>query len=239
MPAEQEIQRLFASPLLRKAYETYDDPVSPAALPDAALAFLTAVAGELGAASVFEFGSGRSTGALLRHGCSVTSLEDSAHWMQQTLDQLAPSEKARHTPLVRPLQRRWHGCFPVMDWPIDADLAGRLRSADLILVDSPYFAPFRESTLWSALVHGESAVVILDDTRIPTLSRFCDRIAASNPALLHRRVAVGHTFDIFARLPHTPLQLRHTALDVLKGWRRFFLARRLVPSSVRIDFDIS
>jgi hypothetical protein len=219
------MQRLFDSPLFHKEYRECDDPAAPAALPGPALEFLTALAREAGAATVFEFGSGRSTAALLRCGCRVTSLEDSGYWMEQTRNLLSAGEKERHTALVRPLRRRMHGAFPVMDWPVDADLAGRLRGAGLILVDSPYYAPFRESTLWSALVHGGQAVVVLDDTRIPTLARFCDRIASCNPGLLHRRVRVGHTFDVFARFPGTSPRLRHSMVEIAKGWRRFLMAR--------------
>ena len=226
MSSETQIRSLFASPLFQRAYEAGDDPDSPAALPEPALDFLAQLAGELKAESVFEFGSGQSTKAFLRQGCAVTSLEDSDHWMEQTRNQLSAEEKGRHTALVRPLQRRMHGLIPMMDWPVDSTIAEKLGGADIILVDSPYFAPFRESTLWSALTHGRNAVVVLDDTRIPTLSRFCEVIVAQNPGLLHRRVAVGHTFDIFARAREEPLQMRHSIFEIAKGWRRFLLAGR-------------
>jgi len=224
MPSETQIRNLFASPLFQRDYETCDDPESPAALPEASLDFLSALAGELKAGVVFEFGSGQSTKMFLRQGCAVTSLEDSDHWMEQTQNQLSAEEKGRHTALVRPLQRRMHGFIPMMDWTVDSTIAEKLGGADIILVDSPYFAPFRESTLWSALVHGRNAVVILDDTRIPTLSRFCDMIAVENPGVLHRRVAVGHTFDFFARVTDEPLKARHPVFEIAKGWRRFFLS---------------
>jgi hypothetical protein len=224
MTGETAMRKLFDSPLFNKDHSACDDPAAPAALPGPALDFLLRLAAELGPKNVFEFGSGRSTVALLRQGCSVTSLEDSAYWMEQTVATLSPGEKERHTPLVRPLRRGMLGMFPVMDWEVDAGLSRRLRGSDLILVDSPYYAPFRESTLWSALLHSDHAVVVLDDTRIPTLARFCDRIASLNPGLLHRRVAVGHTFDVFARFPGTPLRLSHTLIEVMKGWRRYLFA---------------
>ena len=224
---DSELRKVLDSPLLQSGCVECDHPTQPAALPDAALEFLVALARQCGVASVFEFGSGRSTVAMLREGLRVTSLEDSDRWMEQTRAQLSGDEKTRHIPLVRPLSRRMHGWFPVMDWPVDAALARAIGSADLILVDSPYYAPFRESTLWSALVHNDRALVVLDDTRIPTLSRFCDRLAAANPALLHRRVKVGHTFDIFARTDDkAPLTRSHSLLEILKGWRRFFMAAR-------------
>ena len=222
-----DIRKVFDSPLLQDGYAECDHPAQSAALPDASLEFLVALARQCGVASVFEFGSGRSTAALLREGFRVTSLEDSDQWMEQTRAHFSEEEKSRHVALVRPLSRRMHGLFPVRDWLVDPELARCIGEADLILVDSPYFAPFRESTLWTALVHNDHALVVLDDTRIPTLSRFCDRLAAGNPTLLHRRVKVGHTFDIFARInDKAPLTQSHSLLDILKGWRRFFMAMK-------------
>ena len=148
--------------------------------------------------------------------------------MEQTVAGINPIEKARHHAVVRPLRLRFRGLIPVMDWILDADLQARLSKADLILVDSPYFTPFRESTLWQALNVGNQAVIVLDDTRIPTLSRFCERVAHTNPGLLHRRVPIGHTFDVFSRPEAIRLWDRHTPAEVLKGWRRFILRNRLL-----------
>jgi hypothetical protein len=222
-----EIKKLGDSPLFQKSYEEGDNPLASYALPDSSVDFLIALARQLEVANVFEFGSGSSTLALLKSGYSVTSLEDSPYWMEQTLKQLPEADKSRHTALVRPLSLRWHGLIPMMDWAIDAELAARLRAADLILVDSPSYLPFRESTLWSALTSSPSSVVVLDDTRIHTLSRFCDQIAAANPRLWHRRVRIGHCFDIFARLDDSPLRISHTPLETLKGWRRLFQGRQV------------
>ncbi len=225
MLADTEIRKLFDSPLMQKVYAACDDPKFPAALPDASLQFLLTLARQLEVTTLFEFGSGHSTIAFLQAGFSVSSLEDSKHWMKQTMGQLSDTDKRPDVSFVRPLRPRMCGLMPVMDWPIDRKLAAKIRNADLILVDSPFFPPFRESTLWSALLNNDHAVIVLDDTRIPTLRRFCDRIAAANPALLHCRVQVGHTFDIFCRL-HSPSQLKRaqTILEVLKGWRRFFIS---------------
>lgn len=206
-----------------------EHPTLPAALPDASLDFLVTLARNLQIASVFEFGSGQSTLAFLRAGYTVTSLEDSAHWMEQTTRQLSDAERSRHTALVRPLRQHFHGLIPMQDWAVDPALATMISQADLILVDSPYYAPFRESTLWSALRHNDHAVVVLDDTRIPTLARFCDRLAQANPPLAHVHVPVGHGFDLFARLhDQTPLRRGHSPVEIAKGWRRFFRARRPV-----------
>jgi hypothetical protein len=225
-----EIERLFQSPLFRRAYAECDHPDAWAALPDPALEFLVALGRQLGITTVFEFGSGRSTVALLRASYLVTSLENTDYWMSQTLSQLSAEEKARHTALVRPLRFHWHHLIPVLDWTIDSELGQRMWSADFVLIDAPFYSAFRERTLCSALIHSPHAVIALDDTRVPTLSRFCDRIAADNPTLLHARVRVGHGLDVFARSGDTPLRLRPPPLEILKGWRRYFLARRYAPS---------
>ena len=227
---------MLPDPAIRQLLDSYrslasgeegDHPTAPAALPDASLDFLVTLARDLQISSVFEFGSGRSTGALLRAGFAVTSLEDSARWMEQTVAALSASERARHTPVVRGLRRRFHGLIPTRDWVVDPPLATMISGADLILVDSPYYAPFRESTLWSALSHNDHAVVVLDDTRIPTLARFCDRLAEANPRWAHARVPVGHGFDLFARLhDQTPPRREHSWSEVARGWRRYFMARR-------------
>ena len=225
-----EIERLFQSPLFRHDYTECDHPDAWAALPDPALDFLLALSRQLGITTVFEFGSGRSTVALLKASLVVTSLENSSYWMSQTLSQLSEEDKARHTALVRPLRFHWHHLIPMLDWTIDPELGRRLRSADLVLIDAPFYPAFRERTLCSALIHSPHAVIVLDDTRVPTLSRFCDRIATDNPTLLHARVRVGHGFDVFARSCEPPLRLRPAPLEILKGWRRYFLARKYAPS---------
>ena len=219
------ITALFQSPLLTERRDDADHPTAPAALPENAISFLLDLARELNAMTIFEFGSGISTSAFLRAGYHVTSLEDSHNWMEQTLTRLSDELRRRHTALVRPLRLKLHGLFPAMDWAIDSELAMLIGNADLILVDSPYFAPFREATLWSALAHNANAVVVVDDTRIPTLSRFCDQLASVNPSLLHCRVRVGHCFDLFSRGgDDRSLKLKHGLVETLKGWRRFVTA---------------
>jgi hypothetical protein len=216
------IQEFFDSPALRKDYEVCDHDDAPAALPDASLDFLLEICQHLGIKKIFEFGSGRSTKALLSKGYHVTSLEDSDYWLSQTVKTLTPEEKEFHHTIVRPLNSRFLGLFPVMDWKIDSEIENSIREAELILVDSPYYTPFRESTLWSSLQHSNGALVIIDDIRIPTLKRFCDRLSTSNEFLLHARISVGHGFGIFYRPPGGKLHLNHSMLDMVKGWYRYF-----------------
>ncbi|MDF2433000.1 MAG: hypothetical protein JWP44_2631 [Mucilaginibacter sp.] len=209
---------------INKEFNEGDHPEAYAALPDASLEFLVELCKAQGIQKVFEFGSGRSTKAFLNAGCSVVSIEDSEFWMNETLKTLNDEEKVKLQPFIRPLKTRFLGAFLVKDWEIDDELLKHLQEAELILIDSPYYTPFRESTLWSSLTLGNEAFVILDDTRIPTLNRFCDRIAKANKSLLHKRIKVGHGLDIFYRDGNSTnsFSLDHSFSDVVKGWNRFY-----------------
>lgn len=227
MLTSNRVKDFFSSSIVKTEYSESDNSESPAALPDASLNFLIDVCKKLGIQRIFEFGSGRSTKALLNNNFSVTSLEDDEYWMNQTIKTLDESEKVNHTAFVKPLKRRFLGLFPVLDWEISDDLAKSISEADLILIDSPYYTPFRESTLWSGLNYSKGAILILDDTRIPTLQRFCNRLSSSNPSLIHTRVAVGHSFDIFYHNSEKKLHLNHSLTDTLKGWYRYISGRRV------------
>jgi hypothetical protein len=197
-----------------------------AALPDSALTFLEQFCREYDVRSVFEFGSGRSTKHLLSRGYIVTSLEDSPLWMSQTVGSLDEEEAALHRALVRPLSRTWIGGFPVLDWHLDEELVHAINDADLILIDSPSYPPFRESTLRNALKTAKGVYVIIDDLRIPTVRRFCEKIAASSDNLAFLRVGIGHDFGVFLASDSTTLRLQHSFVDIAKGWVRYFKALR-------------
>jgi hypothetical protein len=221
-----QIKQLFSDSYLSRTFECGDDPHAEAALPRSSLEFLLEVSRRIGAKRIFEFGSGRSTQALLTGGYRVFSLEDSAFWMSKSLETLQPDERSRHKGSVSALRTKMHGGFPVLDWVLDDSVKREMGLVDLILVDSPHFTPFRESTLWASLQYGSQALVILDDTRIPTLQSFCDRISSQNPQLLHRRISVGHGFDLFHRgNSGRTLHRKQSIVDMLKGWRRYFKGR--------------
>lgn len=222
----ENISRLFDDSYLDQQFESGDDPHAEAALPASSLEFLLEICCKIGAERIFEFGSGRSTQAFLGAGYSVFSLEDSSLWLSKTVDSLCGHEAKLHHSAVSALETNMVGGFPVLGWRIDKRLEEQMGRADLILVDSPHFTPFREATLLASLQLGPQALIVLDDTRIPTLRRFCDRIASQNPQLLHRRVAVGHGFDLFYRVdPGVPLVRKQSLLDLVKGWRRYFKGR--------------
>jgi len=221
----ERIEEVFRAGILFASFRPSDHPTVAAALPDESLNFLTTLAKAVDAKTILEFGSGRSTIALLTAGFSVISIEDSVFWMEETL-KVTPKSDAHHQALVKSLSMIWRNAAPFLDWRLDDELVGLIQAADMVLIDSPYYPPFRESTLLSALSMTERALVVLDDTRIPTLSRFCDRIARRNPHLMHRRVPVGHCFDVFCRLDRAPIDSHRSLPETLKAWRRFFVGRR-------------
>ena len=122
---------------------------------------------------------------------------------------------------VKKLNTKFLGLFPVLDWKLDLEMIQKLKNADVILIDSPYYTPFRESTLWTSLKFG-NGIIILDDTQIPTLQKFCDRLLISNKSLFHRRIKVGHQFDLFHKTSKKKLYLNHSLKDIIKGWFRYF-----------------
>ena len=221
MPSPERIQSAFQSSVFTRTRQEGDDS-NIAALPDVSLEFLVELCQVLSIKKVFEFGSGRSTKALLGIGCQVTSLEDSEHWMQETQKTLTAVERSRHKTMVKPLTRQFVGSFPVLGWELDQAMQSSIEQAELILIDSPYYTPFRESVLWTSLNVSNQAIVVLDDVRIPTIQHFCDRLVKANSSIQHRRVKVGHTFDVFYRNGKESLQLNQSIVDIIKGWRRYF-----------------
>ena len=143
------------------------------ALPEASRAVLLACVSQLGIRKIFEFGSGRSTRDFLRAGCEVTVVEDSQAWLDGN-DGSRSMERAcalRRRICCRSAGSGWRalhcgvGCFRKRRWQT-------LREAELVLVDSPAWPPFREHALVLALAHCRAALIVVDDANIPTVSRF-------------------------------------------------------------------
>jgi len=181
---------------------------------------------ELHLTNVFEFGSGRSTKSLLGRGCHVTSLEDSQVWLQNTLSMLSPAERQRHLAFLQPLRNVLLGAAPLKSWSFDLRLTRALAEAQLVLIDSPAYPPFREHALAMSLTHARHSLIIVDDANIPTVLRFCLRLAEKNH-LLHFHLPVDH--GLFFILPpehSTPLNASRSHWETMKAWRRFFLSHR-------------
>ncbi len=200
-----------------------DDPKSEAALPEVSLTFLEQFCEAYAIDRAFEFGSGRSTYCLLSLGCSVTSLEDSDHWSADTKSQLKPEHLCRFTGIVSRLRTCRLGYFPVLNWRLDGSLRNAIADSDLILVDSPHFTPFRELTPLRSLNNLKKGFVIVDDLRISTVRRFCERIARQNDNLEYVLVPIGHELANYYKKAFFSVKSKPSIADILKGWRRFFI----------------
>ncbi len=198
------------------------------ALPQASLALLKACVTRLGVRRVFEFGSGQSTRDFLAAGCEVTAVEDSGDWLAKTVAALDDGQRARFTPHLLPLRRVWLAGAPVRSWVLPDAALRSLREAELVLVDSPAWPPFREHALTLALTHCRHALVVVDDANIPTLHRFCRRLAASN-ALPFFETTMDHGLFFMGATGGNSPNVQRPVLETLKAWRRYFLAGPVAP----------
>ncbi len=196
------------------------------ALPDATLRLLGRLIEAGAVRNVFEFGSGRSTKLFLDAGCSVTALEDSPDWLDRTLASLTPEARSRLHAICQPLRFVLFQGAPFRSWTPDRDTLARLESADLILIDAPAFPPFREHALSISLQRGSRALIVVDDAGIPTVSRFCLRMAAG-PRMLHWRSTIDHGLFLFMRTGEFRPACRRGLVETAKAWRRFFMAGRM------------
>lgn len=196
------------------------------ALPPASLALLVECVKRLQVQRVFEFGSGQSTREFLAAGCQVTVVEDSEDWLAETLATLAPWQRERFASHRLPLRPVWLAGAPMRSWVLPEAALAALREADLVLVDSPAWPPFREHALALALEHCRGALIVVDDANIPTVQRFCRRLAGQNRAT-HFHTAMDHGLFFLYPADHGAVALHRPLLETLKAWRRYFLARGL------------
>jgi len=212
-------KRLLQTPLFAQPSSLTYCPDNLEALPESALQWLLDFADLVHARSVFEFGSGRSTSVFLKHGLKVSCLEDSSHWLDQTISCIPANHLCMLTTHCARLRLKWFHGSPIRGWE-NRDFETQIHSADIILIDSPNFTPFRERVLVQTLAK-VTVPVIIDDISVPTISRFCDRIRVLNPGILHARVPIGHGFDVFWNVDGHPLAYKRTVFEVLRAWRRF------------------
>jgi hypothetical protein len=205
-------------------------PDSGFALPASTLACFREIIDRLKITALFEFGSGRSTQVFLERGCRVTSLEDSDRWMQETAGYVEAARRQFWSPHVAPLTTVFDGFTPMRSWRPVEELVAALRRAQLILIDSPSYPPFREHALITSLRHSKRGLIVVDDANIPTVGRFCDRIAMRNPkAIRQYRTGKDHGLSFLMKLPGgARLDLHRGVLETGKGWRRFIAATRPV-----------
>lgn len=194
------------------------------ALPAASLAVLRECVTRLGIQRVFEFGSGRSTRGFLDAGCTVTAIEDSETWLSETLATLTPEQRERFKPVFLPLERVWLAGAPFQSWRLPEAVLADLCQAELVLVDSPALPPFREHALALALEHARGALIVVDDARIPTVSRFCQRLATRNGAA-HHFSRTDHGLFICGPATRQPFCAARSWIETAKAWRRYLLPR--------------
>jgi len=198
------------------------------ALPGSTIELLGTLVRRYGIQRVFEFGSGRSTKEFLRLGCEVACIEDSKHWMDETLRTIPPEEMVRLHPIVRPLRTVWHRGVPMKAW--GAEIAPELRDADLVLIDSPSYPPFREIPLLLSLAHAKNALIVVDDANIPTVRRFCERLAGDVDRVTSCSTTNDHGLFCFARIENSgEVDRWRGVVESMKAWRRYFSA--LTPAS--------
>jgi hypothetical protein len=176
-------------------------------------------------AQAFEFGSGRSTIAL-RSVCSgVTSVEDSAEWLQKTeaLPDQVPRRKGDLTVVV-PLTTCRLGLVPFKSFDLThhSELLRQLQTADLILVDSPPNPATRENALFTALQQAKpGALILLDDLDVPATKRFAQRLARTNPGCLEfLLIPIDHELGLFQKTAALPISYSPSLREILGAWRR-------------------
>ena len=193
------------------------------ALPNSTIELLGTLVGRYGIRRVFEFGSGRSTKEFLSLGCEVACLEDSKHWMDETIRTIEADKMDRLHPIVQPLRTVWHRGVPMKAW--GNEVVPDLRDADLVLIDSPSYPPFREIPLLLSLAHAKNALIVVDDANIPTVRRFCERLAGDVDRVLSCSTTKDHGLYIFARTESSGEIDRWRGLvESLKAWRRYMSA---------------
>lgn len=194
------------------------------ALPDASLALLAEAVAQLGVRRVFEFGSGQSTRCFLDAGCTVSLVEDSAEWLEQTLSTIAPSTRDRLATFRLPLRTAWLAGAPIRSWALPPEALVALRDAELVLIDSPPLPPSREHALALTLATARNTLTIVDDAGIPTVARFCRRLAERNGAV-HAFARIDHGLFFCAPISRARLDASRSLVETLKTWRRHFHPR--------------
>jgi hypothetical protein len=194
------------------------------ALPDASISCLREVIARLCLTRIFEFGSGRSTQIFLQAGCSVISLEHSETWLAETARRLRPEENARWQSVHAPLRQIWHKGAPFSSWQLTPELMARLSAAELVLIDSPPLPPSREHALILALRHACGALIVVDDANIPTVRRYCARLARQNHLEMFQ-TRMDHGLCFLAPMAASPNESRGL-WEMLRVWRFFLIRRR-------------
>jgi hypothetical protein len=202
-----------------------DEPVPAWILPPLSCEFLSAVA-QLLPASVraFEFGSGQSTRALRRVTAQVSSIENSAHWLNQTEEGDAVTKRAGDYSAIIPLRRCWNRMRAIesFDLKSHADALTQLQQSQLILVDSPPNPAKREHALFLALSYAPvGAVIILDDLEVRAVERFASRLARQNQQQFRFwTLPIDHQLGVFYKLKRARVRSLPSLREFVGTWLR-------------------
>ncbi len=195
-------------------------------LPEPSCQFVEKVAEALGPqATAFEFGSGASTIVLRHKFAAVTSIEDSAEWLDKTehLPGIAPKRPEDKTRVV-PLTRCHLGVVPYHSFDLDRriELLQRLESADFILIDSPTNPATREHTLVTVLQHAKpGALIVLDDLEVRSTRRFAERLKHDNMAMFeYFEVPIDKGLAIYWKKTMGHVEYHPTLREMVGAWLR-------------------
>jgi hypothetical protein len=195
-------------------------------LPEPSCELVEKIAAALGPqAAAFEFGSGASTLVLRRVFAAVTTVEDSAEWLDKTerLPGIVPKRAEDKTRVV-PLTRCHLGIVPYPSFDLDRriELLQRLEAADFVLVDGPLNPATREHTLVSVLQHTKpGALVLIDDTEVRATLRFTQRLARDNAALFNFfEIPIDHGLALYHKKAMGHIEYRPTLREMVGAWLR-------------------
>lgn len=198
----------------------------PWVLPEPSCEFVSKIGAALGPpATAFEFGSGASTIVLRNTFAAVTSVEDSAEWLDKTehLPGITPKRPDDKTRVV-PLTRCHLGIIPYHSFDLDRriELLQRLESADFVLIDSPTNPATREHTLVSVLQHAKpGAIVVLDDLEVRSTRRFAERLGRDNAAMFdYFDVPIDKGMAIYWKKTMGHVGFHPTLREMVGAWLR-------------------
>jgi hypothetical protein len=195
-------------------------------LPEPSCEFVGKIAAQLGAtASAFEFGSGPSTVTLRNMFAGVTTVDESAEWLDKTehLPGITPKRPEDKTRVV-PLGRCYLGIIPYLSFDLDRriELLQRLEAADFILVDGPPNPATREHVLCSVMQHAKpGALILIDDTAVRATRRFCQRLGRDNAAMFNFfEIAIDHGLALFQKKTMGHVEFHPTLREMVGAYLR-------------------
>jgi hypothetical protein len=224
---QADLQKLIDDEVARHRVRL-DEGYEPRAwiLPEDSCALVAKLAGLLGPqAAAFEFGSGASTVVLRHHFTCVTSVEDSAEWLDKTehLPDITPKRPEDRTRVV-PLTRCYLGVIPYHSFDLDRriELLQRLEAADFVLVDGPVNPATREHTLCCVLQHTKpGALILLDDTEVRATRRFAERLARDNASMFNFfAIPIDHGLALYQKKTMGHVEYHPTIREMVGAWLR-------------------